>query len=83
MPPLDDKEVPACLWIERVRNFMCVRILEPPAGYKYISVVMTDGHVRNPPKTVLYISPRKLSVQGQVKSRDPGSFESFKFISGF
>ena len=50
---------------------MCVWILEPPAGYKYISVVMTDGHVRNPPKTVLYISPRKLSVQGQVKSRDP------------
>lgn len=67
---------------------MCVWILEPPAGYKYISVVMTDGHVRNLPKTVLYISPRKLSVQGQVKSRDPGSLShssssvGFKYWSG-
>ena len=55
-----------------VRNFMCVWILEPPAGYKYISVVMTDGRTcTKSPKTVLYISRRKLSVQGQVKSRDP------------
>ena len=63
---------------------MCVDILdvlEPPAGYKYISVVMTDGHVRNLPKNCplenSWFKDRSKLAGNQ------GMFESFKFIRGF
>ena len=64
MPPLDDKEVPACHWMVSEEFHVCVGISEPPAGYKYISVVMTDRHVRNPQKLSPILSLPQCYLEG-------------------